>query len=68
MPGKKTAILKACRKCKYLVSSNEKVCPNCGSRDFSEDWSGMIIILSQESYVAKKLNLKKPGKYAITVR
>ncbi|HDJ89399.1 MAG TPA: DNA-directed RNA polymerase, subunit E'' [Thermoprotei archaeon] len=68
MPGRKSALFKACRKCKYLVPLQEKVCPNCGSRDFSEDWSGMIIIFTTESYIAQKLELKKTGKYAITVR
>jgi len=44
-------------------------CPNCGSREFSEEWEGMVIILDVErSQVAKRLGIEKPGRYAIKLR
>ncbi len=63
----------ACRKCKTIFQVREKErqikCPNCGSTDVSDDWSGLIIIFDPEnSIVAQKLGIKKPGRYAIKVR
>ncbi|RLE66876.1 MAG: DNA-binding protein [Thermoprotei archaeon] len=61
--------LKACRRCKLLVPLKFDSCPNCGSHDFSTDWVGMIIIEDVErSILARKLDIKKPGKYALKVR
>jgi DNA-directed RNA polymerase subunit E" len=35
----------------------------------SRDWSGYVVILdAQESQIAKKLGIKKEGKYALKVR
>ncbi len=67
MPGR-TTLFKACRKCKLLVPPRTKVCPNCGSTDFSDDWSGVAIIFTEDSTIAKKLNITKPGRYALIVR
>lgn len=56
----------ACRKCRMLTT--EKVCPNCGSTDLSENWSGMIIIIDPgRSEVAKIIGAKVRGKYALNV-
>lgn len=61
--------LKACRKCKALVEREAEVCPICGSRDFTEDWEGMIVIIDPEkSDIAKLLKIEKPGRYAIKIR
>ena len=58
---------KACRKCKFI--SNGPVCPNCGSTDLSDDWSGLIVIIDPAaSEVAKKMGITKAGRYAIRVR
>ncbi len=57
---------RACRKCRYITYSN--VCEVCGSKDLSEDWTGIILIFSLDSKIAKMINAKKPGKYAIRVR
>lgn len=55
--------------CKYLVPSEVEVCPNCGSKRFTEEWEGFIIILDPEkSGVAKSLNITRPGRYAIKIR
>jgi len=58
--------LKACLRCGALVPNDVGSCPVCGSSDFTEEWSGMIIILDEESHVAKVTGLK-PGMYAIKV-
>lgn len=58
--------LKACLRCGALVYRDEEVCPVCGSTNFTEEWSGMIIILSDESLVARMTG-KKRGQYAIKV-
>ncbi len=56
----------ACRKCKTLTT--EKVCPNCGSTELSEEWSGLVIIINPEkSQVARTLGITKQGRYALKV-
>ncbi len=57
---------KACMNCKYLVEPDVTKCPVCGSETFTENWSGVVIVINPErSEIAKILNIKKPGKYAI---
>ena len=63
----------ACRKCHavfYVKPNEENVrCPYCGSSDVSEDWSGLVIVIDPEaSLIAKRLEIKKPGRYALRVR
>jgi DNA-directed RNA polymerase subunit E" len=59
--------LKACRNCKMV--SNGPICPNCKSSNLSTDWEGLLIIVDIEnSEIAKKMNIKIPGKYALRVR
>jgi len=56
----------ACRKCRHLTT--EKVCPNCGSTELSNEWSGLIIVINPEkSQVAKTLTISKAGRYALKV-
>ncbi len=56
----------ACRKCRMLTT--EKACPNDGSTELSNEWSGLVIIInSDKSQVAKTLNITKPGRYALKV-
>lgn len=60
---------KACLNCKYLVPREVEVCPSCGSKRFTDEWEGFVIIIDVEnSYVAKSLNITKPGRYAIKIR
>jgi len=67
-PPSKKPRLKACRKCGALVPLNERVCPVCGSTEFSEDWEGMVIIVDPEnSELAKEIGLERPGIFAIKV-
>lgn len=59
---------KACRKCRSLVDKKVEICPVCGSREFSEEWEGAIIVIDPgRSPVARELGLEAPGRYAIRV-
>lgn len=59
---------KACIRCKALVRIEEEKCPVCGSTEFSEEWSGMVIIVDpNRSKIAKLLGIEKPGRYALKV-
>ncbi len=58
---------KACRDCNYITT--ETTCPNCKSTSFSDDYSGIVIIFDPEhSAIAKAMNAKTKGKYALRVR
>ncbi len=57
----------ACKRCKY-INVDREVCVNCGSTDLTKEWYGYLIILDYEkSEIAKKLGIKKSGKYALQV-
>lgn len=59
---------KACRSCKALVDKEVEVCPVCGSRDFTDEWSGVVVILNpEESEIAKLLNLKNKGRFVVKI-
>jgi len=59
---------KACRDCHRIIESGRAVC-TCGSNSISSDWTGYVrIIDAEESEIAKKLEIKKAGKYALKVR
>ena len=61
-------VYKACRKCRYLVDIKADKCPNCGSEEFTKLWRGYIIVVDPaNSQVAKKIDAKIPGLYAIKV-
>jgi DNA-directed RNA polymerase subunit E" len=62
--------LKACRQCRFLIhDKKENRCTNCNSTDLSVDYSGIVIIVDPEkSEIAKRLNVSKPGQYALRVR
>ncbi|PUA33475.1 MAG: DNA-binding protein [Zestosphaera tikiterensis] len=59
---------KACTNCRFLVSHETVKCPNCGSTSFTDEWSGMIILVNpNHSEVALLLEIKSKegGKFAI---
>ncbi len=59
--------MKACRQCKAIVKNATK-CPICGSEDLTEKWYGLVIVLNPEkSQLAKLLNIKVAGEYALNV-
>jgi DNA-directed RNA polymerase subunit E" len=57
---------KACRSCRALVDKEVEVCPHCGSREFSDEWEGVAIIVDPEkSEVAKVLGIKDRGRFVV---
>lgn len=57
--------LNACKNCHILTSEN--ICPNCAVPT-SKRWRGYVIIREPDkSQIAEKMNIKKPGKYALKV-
>lgn len=63
--GKKKPF-KACTKCRFLVPHEVGKCPVCGNESFTENWSGMVIIVDVgKSEIAKILDIKVPGRYAV---
>ncbi len=58
--------MRACRSCHRITT--EEVCPVCKSLT-SQHWSGYIGIIDPEnSEIAKRMNIRIPGEYAIKVR
>lgn len=59
---------KACKICNTIFESGEK-CPKCDSKEHTEGFKGRIVILNPEkSEIAKELNLKEKGNFAIKTR
>ena len=58
---------RACRNCHMITDGT--VCPECKSTDLSDDFGGVVIILDPEnSEIAKTMNIKKKGRYAVRIR
>ena len=58
---------KVCKKCKIFVDGSE--CPLCKSNQFSTNWQGRLnIIDANKSFIAKKIDIKSKGEYAIKVK
>lgn len=58
---------KACKICNRIYEGSS--CPNCGSKEFTENFKGRIYIFDPEkSEIAKNLNLKNKGNTAIKTR
>ena len=58
---------KACPKC-HVITRNQ-TCPNCKKTNLSDDFSGLVIIVNpKNSGIAKVMEIKKKGKYALKVR
>lgn len=59
--------MRACRKCKNI--SDENICPICKGTEFSDDYSGLLIVFDPEnSVLAEKLETDEPGNYALKIR
>jgi len=59
---------KACRNCNKIFETGEK-CPNCDSENYTDSFKGRIAIINPEkSEIAKKLNFKEKGNFAIKTR
>jgi DNA-directed RNA polymerase subunit E" len=58
---------KACTNCHFITKEN--MCPKCRSTSLSEDFSGIVIMFEPEdSAIAKAMNIKEKGRYALKVR
>jgi len=58
---------KACRVCHTVTEAN--ACPECKSTDLSDDFSGIVVIINPEhSSIAKVMDIKKSGRYAVRIR
>jgi len=59
--------MRACRHCKNI--NEDTVCPVCKNTEFSDDYSGLLIVVDPEnSILAEKLNTKSQGNYALKIR
>ena len=59
---------KACKICNRIYETGDK-CPNCESKEHTETHKGRIYVLDPEkSEIARKLNFKKKGNFAIKTR
>jgi DNA-directed RNA polymerase subunit E" len=58
---------KACSSCHTLTK--ESSCPRCKSTSLSDDFGGLLIVFDPErSSIAKAMNVKEKGRYALKVR
>ncbi|MEM4325920.1 MAG: transcription elongation factor subunit Spt4 [Candidatus Pacearchaeota archaeon] len=58
---------KACKVCNTIFDGDK--CPKCNSKDFTEGFKGRVVVLDPDnSEVAKKLNIKEKGDYAIKTK
>jgi len=49
--------------------TKEGVCPRCKTPTLSDDYSGLLIVFDPEnSAIAKAINIKEKGRYALKVR
>ncbi|RPJ54324.1 MAG: DNA-directed RNA polymerase, subunit E'' [Methanobacteriota archaeon] len=56
-----------CRDCHRTVEGES--CVICGTSNLSQDWAGYLIIVDPaHSEIARRMNIKLPGKYALKVR
>jgi len=62
-----------CAECSVILPDPEKKndipqCNRCPSAQVTTDWQGYVIIMNPErSEIAKRLNVDRPGKYALKV-
>jgi DNA-directed RNA polymerase subunit E" len=58
---------KACVSCHAITREN--VCPKCKSPSLSDDFSGLLIVFDPErSVIARAMNIRQKGRYALKVR
>ena len=58
---------KACTNCHFLTKEN--VCPKCRSTSLSDDYNGLVIVFDPKgSAIAKTMNIKEKGRFALRVR
>jgi len=58
---------KACSACRFITREN--TCPRCKTSSLSDDFGGLVIVFDPESSaIAKAMNIKEKGRYALKVR
>jgi len=58
---------KACKICKTIYEGDK--CTKCDSKESTDSYKGKIYVLNNEkSEIAKNINLKSNGKFAIKTR
>ncbi len=58
---------KACKICNKIYEGDK--CPNCDSKESTDSFKGRVVVLNPEkSEIAKKLNIKSKGNFAIKTR
>lgn len=58
---------KACKICNIIYEGDK--CPKCESKESTESFKGRIVVLDpKKSEIAKKLNIKEKGNFAIKTR
>jgi DNA-directed RNA polymerase subunit E" len=65
---KRLKSLRACKKCRAILTPKDEVCPICGSLEFTEEWNGMVIIIREDSEVAEIFGEKRPWRYAVNLK
>ncbi|MEM0173222.1 MAG: transcription elongation factor subunit Spt4 [Sulfolobaceae archaeon] len=65
---KRSKSIRACKRCRTIITGKEEVCPVCGSTELSDEWSGVVIILREDSEITEIFGEKRPGKYAVNVK
>ncbi|MDD1657469.1 MAG: DNA-directed RNA polymerase, subunit E'' [Methanomicrobiales archaeon] len=56
-----------CRECHRVVEG--EACTVCGSTTLTNDWAGYLVVIDPEhSEMARRLNIKLAGRYALKVR
>ena len=59
---------KACKICNTIYDEEEK-CPECCSKESTDGFKGRVVVMNPEkSEIAKKLNIKNKGNFAIKTR
>ena len=59
---------KACKVCNTIYETENK-CPKCDSKESTDSFRGRIVIMNPEkSEIAKEINLKDKGNFAIKTR
>ncbi|MFH0987174.1 MAG: transcription elongation factor subunit Spt4 [Candidatus Micrarchaeota archaeon] len=55
---------KACKTCRRVLTGDK--CPICVESQLTANWKGFVVVSNPEkSEVAKMLEIKAPGKYAL---
>jgi len=59
---------KACKVCNKIYETGDR-CPDCESKENTETFKGRVFVLDPgKSEIAKKLNIKNKGNFAIKTR